>query len=664
MAFTKINAAGIGSTETVTVDGLTVINNGSFGGNLTVAGVLTYEDVTNVDSVGLITARNGIVVGSGITLSKDGDIFATGITTVSGNVKVGTGITLSPDGDGFYTGVVTATTFKGDGSQLTGVNSDVVDDTSPQLGGDLDTNSFEILLDDNHAVKFGDGSDLQIYHDGTNSIIANTTGPLIIRDQSATRIHTDLFVVNNFANDENLILGNANGAVELYHDNTKRFETLSTGVLITGSDDGDGGAKGDFKFMQTDGTLKAMFDASASAFEFYDNTKAIFGDGDDLQIFHNGTNSFISNTTGIIQIDSDDRVQVNATEFRVKNAGDTETIAKFIQNGAVELYYDNGKTFQTLSGGNRFYGYLYGSDDAKFYLGNSNDLTIYHDGSNNNSYITESGSGNLVIGGDMVNLTNAATTESYIRCTGNAQVELYHDNSLKFETTSTGTRTTGAVHVNDGSATGNRLSVGNGGDLKIYHTNPGSYIEDSSLALSISSQRIDLVSDDGENMARFYKDAQVELYNNGVKQINTHPNGIFTRGIYPMSDNTFDIGSSSQRFKRVYASNGSIQTSDRNQKNTIIESDLGLDFVNKLKPVSYKWNEDDGKTHYGLIAQEVEETLLDIDKTVSDFGAVSKEDDSPMGLSYNEFISPLVKAIQELTAKNDALEARIKTLEG
>ena len=93
MAFTKINAAGIGTTETVTVDGLTVINDGSFGGNLTVSGVLTYEDVTNVDSVGLITARNGIVVGSGITLSKDGDIFATGVTTsttFSGNFSGGT----------------------------------------------------------------------------------------------------------------------------------------------------------------------------------------------------------------------------------------------------------------------------------------------------------------------------------------------------------------------------------------------------------------------------------------------------------------------------------------------------------------------------------------------------------------------------------------------
>ena len=83
MAFTKINAAGIGTTETVTVDGLTVINDGSFGGNLTVGGVLTYEDVTNVDAIGIITARSEIKVGSGITLSKDGDIFATGISTFS-----------------------------------------------------------------------------------------------------------------------------------------------------------------------------------------------------------------------------------------------------------------------------------------------------------------------------------------------------------------------------------------------------------------------------------------------------------------------------------------------------------------------------------------------------------------------------------------------------
>ena len=146
MAFTKITAAGIGSTETVTLDGVAVINNESIGGNLTVTGnatiggVLTYEDVTNVDSVGLITARNGIVVGSGITLSQDGDGFFTGIvtaTTFSGTFSGdGTSLTGVASTDNIRTntnatflqninvsGTVTATSYAGDGSALTGLQA-------------------------------------------------------------------------------------------------------------------------------------------------------------------------------------------------------------------------------------------------------------------------------------------------------------------------------------------------------------------------------------------------------------------------------------------------------------------------------------------------------------------------------------------------------------
>jgi len=146
MAFTKITAAGIGSTETVTLDGLSVINNESIGGNLTVTGnatvggVLTYEDVTNVDSVGLVTARNGIVVGSGITLSKDGDGFFTGIvtaTTFSGTFSGdGTSLTGVASTDNIRTNTnatflqninvsrtVTATSYAGDGSALTGLQA-------------------------------------------------------------------------------------------------------------------------------------------------------------------------------------------------------------------------------------------------------------------------------------------------------------------------------------------------------------------------------------------------------------------------------------------------------------------------------------------------------------------------------------------------------------
>ena len=148
MAFTKITAAGIGSTETVTLDGVSVINNESIGGNLTVTGnatiggVLTYEDVTNVDSVGLITARNGIVVGSGITLSKDGD--------------------------GFFTGIVTATSFVGSGSGLTGVAST----------DDIRTNTNATFLQN---VSLGDVTARQKLHisasdsGAANMVFTNTT---------------------------------------------------------------------------------------------------------------------------------------------------------------------------------------------------------------------------------------------------------------------------------------------------------------------------------------------------------------------------------------------------------------------------------------------------------------------------------------------------------
>ena len=85
MALTKVTGQVIKNTTDVTVGVLTVTNTLAVGGTVSIGGTLTYEDVTNVDAVGLITARNGIVVGSGITLSKDGDVFFTGIATGNGS---------------------------------------------------------------------------------------------------------------------------------------------------------------------------------------------------------------------------------------------------------------------------------------------------------------------------------------------------------------------------------------------------------------------------------------------------------------------------------------------------------------------------------------------------------------------------------------------------
>jgi len=148
--------------------------------------------------------------------------------------------------------------------------------------------------------------------------------------------------------------------------------------------------------------------------------------------------------------------------------------------------------------------------------------------------------------------------------------------------------------------------------------------------------------------------------------------------IYPINastpaarDNAISLGILDARFDNIVATNGSIVTSDRNEKNTIADSDLGLDFVKRLSPKSYKFN---GKTrtHYGLIAQDVETVLSDINKSTTDFagfikGDTSEEQDGSSykyGLRYNEFISPLIKAIQEQQEQIEAMKKEIEELKG
>ena len=179
-------------------------------------------------------------------------------------------------------------------------------------------------------------------------------------------------------------------------------------------------------------------------------------------------------------------------------------------------------------------------------------------------------------------------------------------------------------------------------------------------------------------------------------------------GVFPDQDNYRDLGRSGNRWDDIYATNSSIQTSDRNDKTDIQDSDLGLTFINSLRPVSYKWkvkpstkaNSGDTstnagvRTHYGLIGQEVETVLGSAADTtafwtkssVKEQVAVEAQyDKSPIigeenkvvghnnvlltpakeareahdiqGLRYTELIAPIIKAIQELTTRVEALEA-------
>ena len=189
---------GLSATDGFFSGIVTAVGNASFSGNVSIGGSLTYEDVTNVDSVGLITARNGIVVGSGITLSVDGDIFATG--------------------------VVTATTFSGaftgDGSALTGVaNTNVVLTDKLHVG------------DSPELIAVGIGSDLEIFHDGTNSHIKDDTSSTLVITNDDLRLKS--------SGDEMYVRCVANGSVSLWYDQsshgTAKLATSATGVTVDGT---------------------------------------------------------------------------------------------------------------------------------------------------------------------------------------------------------------------------------------------------------------------------------------------------------------------------------------------------------------------------------------------------------------------------------------------
>ena len=139
---------GLSATDGFFSGIVTAVGDASFSGNVSVGGTLTYEDVTNIDAVGLVTARNGVVVGSGITLSKDGDGFFTGIVTATSFVGSGSGLTGVASTDNIRTntnatflqninvsGTVTATSYAGSGANLTNLPAANLTGTLPAIDG-------------------------------------------------------------------------------------------------------------------------------------------------------------------------------------------------------------------------------------------------------------------------------------------------------------------------------------------------------------------------------------------------------------------------------------------------------------------------------------------------------------------------------------------------
>jgi hypothetical protein len=190
----NINSSGIITATSIGV-GIITATSASFSGDVSIGGTLTYEDVKNVDSVGVGTFRDGIKVGSGVTIEPNGQATFTGIvtfgsssTTIDGDantIKVGTALTLGhTQGLQFHTqnlhsagfeinninasGIVTASQFKGDGSELTGVSG-----FSTALSNDT-TSLLNLIFKTNVQHNVAAGTSVTIQSDAGSGNIAFT----------------------------------------------------------------------------------------------------------------------------------------------------------------------------------------------------------------------------------------------------------------------------------------------------------------------------------------------------------------------------------------------------------------------------------------------------------------------------------------------------------
>ena len=189
------------------------------------AGVSTVTFNSNVVRGDSNLHSTGLALGAGSTVGA-----VTGVTTYYGDGSQLTNLSASN-----LTGALPAIS----GANLTGLNSDVVSDTSPQLGGNLDVNSKNIVFGDSGGatddrLTFGASNDLQLFHAtaGISTIMHYHSGgePLHITSNGDVKFKVN--ANSSGTSGEDGLIIKSNGAVELYHDNRLRAYTVSNAFYV------------------------------------------------------------------------------------------------------------------------------------------------------------------------------------------------------------------------------------------------------------------------------------------------------------------------------------------------------------------------------------------------------------------------------------------------
>ena len=292
--------------------------------------------------------------------------------------------------------------------------------------------------------------------------------------------------------------------------------------------------------------------------DFNDNVKARFGTGNDLEIYHDGSVNNIQTN--------------NNSNLEIKHGSDVGI--KSTADGAVELYHNGNKKLETASYGAVTTGTFQATgnievfDNGKFIAGTGADLQIYHTGGYN---LIHASNGYLQSRASAHYLNNANNSNNFIRCensSSNDLVSLHFNGTKRFETTSYGALVTNQLAIQDG---GTKLSKQTGGSLRIATDN--GYVD---------------VGPQNSGFCHFSTD-RGQYYFNKTVQWDGH--------ISPYSNNSYDLGSTSNRWRNVYTND--LNLSNEGSSNdvdgtwgdwTIQEGESDLFLKNNRSGKKYKFN--------------------------------------------------------------------------
>jgi hypothetical protein len=316
---------------------------------------------------------------------------------------------------------------------------------------------------------------------------------------------------------------------------------------------------------------------------FGDNNKATFGAGSDLQIYHDGSNSRIADQgTGGLVLQGDAGVYI-------KSSDNAETMAQFVKDGQVSLWYDNVSKLATSSSGVDIEG------------------TLTSDG------LTVDGTGKATFGSVNRYIQNPTGTELRIGADNSSGViTAYTNGSERMRLDASGNLLVGKT-----SATASAVGVQVQPIGRVYATRDG----DVPLVLRRNSSDgaiLSLLKDGttvggiGSNPSQFIFIGKGDTTLTFADTIDAVvPSGTLGN----TRDNVIDLGNSGNRFDDIYATNSTIQTSDANEKQDIAEltdAEQRVAVAAKGLLRKFRWRDaveakgDDARTHFGIIAQDLQ----------------------------------------------------------